>query len=294
MLLELIGIRSRVKSNFNQQDDDSFVTNSEIDNFANEGYYHYVNQLIDAEQGFFETTKLLDIVANVETVALPSNFAVNQISHHRTVRLERVFSDRRIPMSHIRRNGNEPVMTTGGSGIGYIPTYDFRGNNIVLEPTPSVSETGGLFLVYGGLPPKLVTGTAEAGGASTITLAAGVDPRDDYFNGAQLLIVSGTGAGQIRTISDYVGSTRVATVSAAWGTPPDTTSVYSLLIHSDFPEMFHDLIPGYATKRVFLKERSRGIAASFDDSVLKEMERDFKNFINERTAARSFVTPWHI
>jgi hypothetical protein len=72
-------------------------------------------------------------------------------------------------------------------------------------------------------------GMAQAGAASTITLASTYPAVDDVFNGRTIKIVSGTGAGQSRTISDYVGSTKVATVSVAWITTPDATSVYSIL-----------------------------------------------------------------
>jgi hypothetical protein len=71
-------------------------------------------------------------------------------------------------------------------------------------------------------------GTAQAGGASTITLAAGADASDDEYNGYGIRITSGTGSGQSRMISDYVGSTKVATVSSAWATQPDNTSVYEV------------------------------------------------------------------
>ena len=49
-------------------------------------------------------------------------------------------------------------------------------------------------------------------------------------------IVAGTGAGQSRTISAYNGSTKVATISSAWTTNPDTTSIYSIgaMITNDF------------------------------------------------------------
>lgn len=71
-------------------------------------------------------------------------------------------------------------------------------------------------------------GTAQAGTSSTITLASSFPAVDDLFNGKQIEIVSGTGSGQVRTISDYVGSTRVATVSSNWTTPPNSSSVYEI------------------------------------------------------------------
>lgn len=68
-----------------------------------------------------------------------------------------------------------------------------------------------------------VTGTAAAGGVGTITLAVGESAIDDIYNGWVIVITAGMGAGTSTTISDYVGSTRVATTAA--GTF-DGTSVY--------------------------------------------------------------------
>lgn len=73
-----------------------------------------------------------------------------------------------------------------------------------------------------------VTGTAQAGAASSITLAAGASAVDDFYNNWLIQITSGTGAGQYNKITDYVGATKVATVENAWTTTPDATSVYSL------------------------------------------------------------------
>lgn len=69
-------------------------------------------------------------------------------------------------------------------------------------------------------------GTATAGGATSITLAVGSSATDDFYNDNVIRIVGGTGAGQSRVVTDYVGSTRVATVGSAWVTNPDNTSQY--------------------------------------------------------------------
>src|SRR3990167_9219953 len=71
-------------------------------------------------------------------------------------------------------------------------------------------------------------GTATAGGASTITLAAGASASDDAYRGMRIRTTGGTGNGQARTISTYNGTTKVATVSEAWTTPPDATTTYSI------------------------------------------------------------------
>lgn len=72
------------------------------------------------------------------------------------------------------------------------------------------------------------TGTAQAGSSTTITLKSASSSTDDYYNGLYITITGGTGSGQIRTIHDYVGSTKVVTVDRAWTTAPDATSTYSL------------------------------------------------------------------
>lgn len=70
------------------------------------------------------------------------------------------------------------------------------------------------------------TGTAQAGAVSTITLASGTSATDNLHKGSVVFIYGGTGAGQSRVITGYVGSTKVATVGRAWATNPDNTSLY--------------------------------------------------------------------
>jgi len=76
------------------------------------------------------------------------------------------------------------------------------------------------------------TGTAQAGGASTITLDAGASATDNFYNTEVIFILSGTGAGQTRKINSYVGSTKVASLASAWATNPDNTSVFIILPES--------------------------------------------------------------
>jgi len=69
---------------------------------------------------------------------------------------------------------------------------------------------------------------AQAGASSTITLDTGAAAVDSLYNGNIVAIIAGTGIGQCRVITGYVGSTRVATVDSAWVTTPDATSVFAL------------------------------------------------------------------
>ena len=74
----------------------------------------------------------------------------------------------------------------------------------------------------------LETGTAQAGGANTITLNSGASTYTNYYNSMKVTITSGTGSGQSANIVSYNGTTKVATVDANWSTQPTSSSVYSL------------------------------------------------------------------
>ncbi len=74
-----------------------------------------------------------------------------------------------------------------------------------------------------------ITGTAQAGSAGSITLAAASSATDDIYNGMIITITGGTGSGGVGVITDYVGSTKVATVQKSTATfTPSASSTYSI------------------------------------------------------------------
>lgn len=74
----------------------------------------------------------------------------------------------------------------------------------------------------------ITSGTAQAGAAGTITLAAGESATTDIFAGDRVIIVAGTGVGEHGIITTYDGSTKIATMSQNWVIQPDNTSEYEL------------------------------------------------------------------
>lgn len=76
--------------------------------------------------------------------------------------------------------------------------------------------------------------TAQAGASTTITLDASASAVDGFYNNQFIVIVAGTGAGQGRIITDYVGATKVATVSS-WATNPSSDSVYVITPFGSIP-----------------------------------------------------------
>lgn len=135
------------------------------------------------------------------------------------------------------------VSATGEAGIDWAnvgsPTtaVDLSGTTIsTSQAVTSVSgsvgsvATGGItaasFDVGTGLVPVRTTHTAQAGGSSTITLDASSSPTDNLFRGLYVYLVGGTGSGQVRLITAYNGTTKVATVAPNWVTNPDATTTF--------------------------------------------------------------------
>jgi hypothetical protein len=73
------------------------------------------------------------------------------------------------------------------------------------------------------------SGTAQAGASTTITLDASASAVDDFYKFAWVLTTGGTGAGQMRRISIYVGSSKIANIVPDWVTNPDATTTFAVL-----------------------------------------------------------------
>jgi hypothetical protein len=59
-----------------------------------------------------------------------------------------------------------------------------------------------------------------------VALDSGASTIDNFYTGTTLFISSGLGAGQIRSITGYVGDTKVATVNTAFSITPNTSSSF--------------------------------------------------------------------
>lgn len=77
--------------------------------------------------------------------------------------------------------------------------------------------------------PSVASGTAQAGSANSITLAAGDTAADNLYTHLRINLTSGTGAGQSRAINGNTNSSKVATVVNSWTVNPDPTTGYSIV-----------------------------------------------------------------
>lgn len=128
----------------------------------------------------------------------------------------------------ILRGATDSDWTASTIVFDFIPKYafNFDTHNPTFTITPSATS-GNITITASSVTSD--NGTAQAGGADTITLkSASSFTSDDQPNGMFIEITGGTGAGQTRHVEDYVASTKVATVFPAWTTQPDNTSQYDI------------------------------------------------------------------
>lgn len=104
-------------------------------------------------------------------------------------------------------------------------------DEILTGATHNIATSAGRRLRELSAARVLLTGTASAGTATTITLTGG-SAIDHTYRFAMVTITAGTGAGQTRGILDYAGATAVATIGPAWTTTPDATSEFTVTPHA--------------------------------------------------------------
>lgn len=114
--------------------------------------------------------------------------------------------------------------------------------------------------------------TAQTGASGSITLDASASAVDDFYNDALVLITGGTGIGQSRTIGDYTGATKVATVSPNWATTPDNTSTFAILAAG---QIAGATAPTAAQIRAEIDSNSTQLAAIVADT--NELQTDWVN-----------------
>lgn len=102
---------------------------------------------------------------------------------------------------------------------------------LTITGLPATVATDGRMVCAFNHDENFATGTATAGGATTLTNGAKTWATNQWTN-YEVRITGGTGVGQYRTIASNTGT--VLTVSSAWTTNPDATSTYEIQAHSDW------------------------------------------------------------
>jgi hypothetical protein len=141
------------------------------------------------------------------------------------------------PDSEISKNGdsfadctNEATEIATSSGVCYLL---LTGTELTADVVGVRSQsTGAKTTVLTLYPRKLVTirsGTSASLGSLTnaIVLDSGASDQDDFYNG-MLCLATIDGNVEARVISDYVGSTKTASVVPDWNVAPDNNDTFEI------------------------------------------------------------------
>lgn len=124
---------------------------------------------------------------------------------------------------------NVRVVATAANGYLTATNYELVITTGTVGGTSVVGYVVGAFSIENRTPKQIRYGTAQAGASGTITLDASASAVDSFYNYDLIQIYGGTGVGQSRMISAYVGSTKVASVGQNWATNPDSTSQFVII-----------------------------------------------------------------
>lgn len=242
----------------------------------NRAQEHYWQIVVESYQSYFMTTGTISYLEDQELYTLPAG-------------CERIILAARTDYDP-PRNVDETSLNYRFKYINLNDGYNryyFQGNQIGILPVPSADNSECLTLWYVYRPIDIHFGTAAAGSTSSITLATTPSVGElrldnDYYNNATVRIISGTGAGQDAKITDYVGSTKVA--SATFTTAPDNTSVYS--IQSIIPEPFHQLL---TLKAAIIAKHADEKTTSGWQNDEAELQGRMMQFIDQRGGKQPFI-----
>lgn len=114
------------------------------------------------------------------------------------------------------------------------------------------------------------TGTAQGAGTNSnqIQLAADASTLDGAYDPAAVAIVDGTGAGQIRLILEYDGSTRMATVDRTWKVNPDNTSEYIIYANPGREHVNEGLAQGGTSDTITLNALASSVDNAYKNQII--------------------------
>lgn len=122
---------------------------------------------------------------------------------------------------------NEATEVATGSGVYFIDVTAAErecDNTTGITKTATAGAKTAFWSIY--TEQSIRSNKAQAGATSSITLDSGASATDDYYNNTLIWLPT---LNEARFITDYVGSTKVATVDRAWGTNPSSGTPFAIL-----------------------------------------------------------------
>jgi hypothetical protein len=139
---------------------------------------------------------------------------------------------------HCVSNTNINTANTSTYNSTLVATAYIRGLQFDSSPSNGDASTYVFKAHIYDIENKSISANVISANATSIVLASinGITSSvDGAYEGVDVTITRGTNAGETRTISNYNGTTRVATVSQSWSVTPDSSSVY--VLNFDTPDI---------------------------------------------------------
>lgn len=166
-----------------------------------------------------------------------------------------------------------PMRVKADDSANHLPVW----HDLLVVPAP-VFEA----IVNGEESTLIRRGTAQGGTSGGITLDAGASAVDGFYKSVIVQTVSGTGAGQSRYATGYVGSTKVLSVSPIWITTPDNTTVFRLLAAGRVDlESWRGSVPNDLDTGNVLAKVAASTATSLDATNVKADTAAIKTKVDE-------------
>lgn len=238
---------------------EKFLSGSEVEDRLFASQQEILRSIVKEDPSFFVAYKDIPLSSGTATYDLPLNARMGT----RLIFVQNTNSSRGLELP--AANWQQYLTLESPGIINLTDSWSFimEGSKVRVTPTPQSSST--IRVWYSPSYGNMIEGPAAAATSTTIQLYSGnpdyinrfgkIDARNDYYNGMEIRILSGNGEGQSRVISDYVGSTRTATVDT-WDTTPDASSKFCIMC--PVPEDHHALVPLRAALLMSAKNRNRG------------------------------------
>lgn len=139
---------------------------------------------------------------------------------------------------------------------------------------------------------SVLSGNVISSTNNTVTLPSTSSVVDDYYNGKKIAVYNGLGVGQNVRITDYVGSTKIATLESNWDTNPNTTSQFHIhyskwtvgTVDNSFLNDGSDIFRAYRFEDISMMECLINVKTKFDSSNLTysfDYDNTYDEFINK-------------
>ena len=150
MSTSLADLRTLVRIEVRDPDGYTYV-DADVDYAINQAYRKTFQRVANVLQDYFVTTTTHSLVADQREYALPDD-------HLRTKSFEYVRGTETIPMFRRKRFADSnPTGNSLVSANAIPPTFDYEGNNFVVEPTPRINAANAIKHTYYATYTKLTT-----------------------------------------------------------------------------------------------------------------------------------------